>query len=94
MPYRRRLERDRLLVADQNFYNWADWCTAADAAAALLWRVKSDLRLPVLELLPDGSYRPVMVNRKITSKARHVLIEAARAGEDLHPRQGPVSLAA
>ena len=47
--------------------------------------MKSDLRLPVLELLPDGSYRSVLVNPKITGKARGKLIEAARAGEDLDP---------
>ena len=80
-----RLEEDWLLIADRNFCNWADWCTAADTGAALLWRVKSDLRLPVLELLPDGSYRSVLVNPKITGKARGKLIEAARAGEDLDP---------
>jgi hypothetical protein len=80
-----RLEEDWLLIADRNFYNWADWCTAADTGAALLWRVKSDLRLPVLELLPDGSYRSVLVNPKITGKARGKLIEAARTGEDLDP---------
>ena len=79
----RRLEEDWLLIADRNFYNWDDWCAAADTGAALLWRVKSDLRLPVLELLPDGSYRSVLVNPKIGGKARQQLIEAARAGEDL-----------
>src|SRR6266700_7427375 len=79
----RRLEEDWLLIADRNFYNWKDWCTAADAGAALLWRVKSDLRLPVLELLPDGSYTSVLVSPKITGKARQKLIEAARGGEDL-----------
>jgi hypothetical protein len=81
----RRLEEDWLLIADRNFYSWTDWCTAADTGAALLWRVKADLRLPALELLPDGSYRSVLVNPKITGKARQVLIEAARAGEDLDP---------
>lgn len=80
-----RLEEDWLLIADRNFYNWADWCTAADSGAALLWRVKSDLTLPVLELLPDGSYRSVLVSPKITGKARDRLIEAARAAEDLDP---------
>jgi hypothetical protein len=25
-----RLEEDWLLIADRNFYNWEDWCTAAD----------------------------------------------------------------
>ena len=80
-----RLEEDWLLIADRNFYNWADWCAAADTGAALLWRVKSDLRLPVIELLSDGSYRSVLVSPKITGKARQKLIDAARAGEDLDP---------
>jgi hypothetical protein len=31
--------------------------------------VKSDLRLPVLELLPDGSYRLVLMNPMVTDKA-------------------------
>ncbi len=57
-----RLEEDWLLIADRNFYCWKDWCAAADTGAALLWRVKSDILLPVLELLPDGSYRSVLVN--------------------------------
>lgn len=79
----RRLEEDWLLIADRNFYNWDDWRAAAGTGAALLWRVKSDLRLPVLELLPDGSYRSVLVNPKIGGKARQQLIEAARAGQEL-----------
>jgi hypothetical protein len=37
----------------------------------------------VLDLLPDGSYRSVLVSPKITGKARSKLIEAARHGEDL-----------
>ena len=77
----RRLEEDWLLIADRNFYNWADWCTAADTGAALLWRVKADLTLPVLELLPDGSYPSVLVNPKISGKAR----QAAHRGR---PRRG------
>jgi transposase IS4-like protein/DDE family transposase len=83
----RRLAEDWLLIADRNFFNWADWCTAADSGAALLWRVKADLTLPVLDLLPDGSYRSVLVNPKISGKARKQLIEAARAGEDLDDGQ-------
>ena len=57
----RRLDEDWLLIADRNFFNWADWCTAADSGAQLLWRVKADLTLPVLDLLPDGSYSSVLV---------------------------------
>ena len=86
-----RLEEDWLLIADRNFYDWAGWCTAAGTGAALLWRVKADVRLPVLELLPDGSYRSVLLNPKVTGTARGKLTEAARGGEDLDPaRARPV----
>ena len=79
----RRLDGDWLLIADRNLFNWADGRTAADSGAAPLWRVKADLTLPVLEILPDGSYSSVLVSPKIRGKARQALIEAARAGEDL-----------
>ena len=78
-----RLEEEWLLIADRNFYNWADWRAAAGTGAALLWRVKADLTLPVLEILPDGSYRSVLVSPKIKGPARQKLTEAARAGRDL-----------
>ena len=53
------------------------------SGAQLLWRVKADLTLPVLQLLPDGSYSSVLVNPKIRGKARQALLEAPRGGEDL-----------
>ncbi len=82
-----RLEEDWLLLADRNFYNWADWCTAADTGAALLWRVKADLVLTPLEFFPDGSYRSVLVNPKVRGGARQKIADAARAGEDLDPER-------
>ena len=82
-----RLEQDWLVLADRNFYCFKDWCTAADTGAELLWRVKSDIRLPVLELLPDGSYRSVLVNPKITWSKRAALLEAAGRGDDLEQDQ-------
>jgi transposase IS4-like protein/DDE family transposase len=81
------LEEDWLLIADRGFYNWPDWQAAAAAGAALLWRVKNDLRLPVLELLPDGSYLSVVARPTLHDKARSKLIAAARAGEHLDPAQ-------
>ena len=76
-----RLEEDWLLIADRGFYNWPDWQAAAATGAALLWRVKADLRLPVLELLPDGSYLSLVARPTLHDKARNKLIAAARAGE-------------
>jgi len=82
-----RLEEDWLLIADRNFYNWQDWCAAADTGAALLWRVKSDLVLEPLEFLTDGSYLSVLVNPQVKGAARKKIMDAARAGEDLDPRR-------
>jgi hypothetical protein len=77
------LEEDWLLIADRNFYTWKDWCTAAGTGAALLWRMKANSRLPVLETLPDGSYRSVLIDPKIEGARRQALTGAARRGEDL-----------
>jgi hypothetical protein len=82
-----RLEPDWLLIADRGFYNWPDWQAAAATGAALLWRVKADLRLPVLKLLPDGSYLSLVARPTLHDKARNNLIAAARAGEHLDPAQ-------
>jgi hypothetical protein len=80
-----RLQPDWLLIADRNFYNWQDWCAAAETGAALLWRVKADLILEPLEFFMDGSYRSVLVNPKVKGGARQKIVDAARAGEDLDP---------
>ena len=84
-----RLEEDWLLLADRNFYSWTDWRAAAGTGAALLWRVKSSLRLPVLQALGDGSWRSVLVSPRIDSRsaARAALLAAAGRGEDLDEDQ-------
>ena len=80
-----QLQEDWLLIADRGFCNWPDWQAATATGAALLWRVKADLRLPVLELLPDGSCLSVVARPTLHDKARAKLIAAARAGEYLDP---------
>jgi hypothetical protein len=81
------LEEDWLLIADRNFYSWTDWRAASASGADLLWRVKSDLSLPVLEVLPDGSYTALLVNPAIKGKTRARLIERARAGAQPDPER-------
>ncbi|MGH9261963.1 MAG: transposase, partial [Acidimicrobiales bacterium] len=80
-----RLEPDWLLIADRNFYNFDDYKTAAATGAQLLWRVKADLRLPLLRWLGDGSYESVLINPRLRGKARDRLIGTARAGGRLDP---------
>lgn len=55
-PLLQRLQPDQLLLADRGFYSCTLWRQASASGARLLWRVKSSLRLPVHELLADGSY--------------------------------------
>jgi hypothetical protein len=45
-----------LVLADRHIYSFARWKSAAATGADLLWRVSSNLVLPPIEHLPDGSY--------------------------------------
>ena len=49
--------------------------------------MKENARLPVLEMLPDGSYRSVLIAPRITGRKRDALIAAARSGGDLEQDQ-------
>jgi hypothetical protein len=80
-----RLEEGWLLLADRLFYGWDDWCVAAGSGADLLWRVRDDLGLPCLELLPDGSCRSVVMKASLRGARRDGLTGAARRGENLDP---------
>jgi hypothetical protein len=82
-----QLDQDWLVIADRNFYIFKDWCTAADTGAALLWRVKVNTRLPVLDALPDGSFASVLIDPKITGPAREAITAAAQRGQDLDEDQ-------
>jgi hypothetical protein len=79
-----------LVLADRNFSSYQAWQQAVATGAYLLWRVASTLTLPVLEGLPDGSYRSVLINPKIRGRRREALITAAAAGHDLDPTQAMV----
>ena len=81
------LEEGWLLLADRNFYGWADWQAAAATGADLLWRVISSVRLPVLAELADGSYLSVLIDRAadVRGPAREAVIAAARDGGDPGP---------
>ena len=51
-----KLAPDMLVLADRNFYGFKLWQLACTSGAKLVWRVKANLKLPVQQLLPDGSY--------------------------------------
>lgn len=78
-----RLRPDELLTADRGFYSWQAWDTAQATGAALLWRAPTQLGLPVVRVLPDGTYLTVLVKPAIRGRQRERLLAAARAGGDL-----------
>lgn len=51
------LDASMLVMADRGFFSYRAWRDSAATGAALLWRMKASNVLPVLEELPDGSYR-------------------------------------
>jgi hypothetical protein len=80
-----RLRRDELLTADRNFYSFDAWSSAVRTGAALLWRAPTQLRLPVVQVLADGTFCSVVINPKVRGGRRDRIIEAARAGQELDP---------
>jgi hypothetical protein len=49
-------EPGMLVLADAGLYSYELWKVASETGAALVWRVQSELNLPVLAVLSDGSY--------------------------------------
>jgi hypothetical protein len=78
-----RLRADELLTADRGFYSWPAWDSAAATGAALLWRAPTQLELPVVRVLPDGTFLTVLIAPTIRGARRARLLAAARAGDDL-----------
>ena len=74
------LEPDMLVINDRNFYSFQLWTQALETGADLLWRVSATVTLPVITPLPDGSYRSMVINPKITGARRGILIDRARRG--------------
>jgi hypothetical protein len=75
-----KLRPGDLVVADRNFLSHGLLREALAAGAHVLWRVKADVDLPVLEVLPDGTYRSRIADPDQSRKMR-------RSGAD--PRDIP-----
>jgi hypothetical protein len=66
------LDKTMLCLADRLFYGHELWAKALQTGAQLLWRVKSNLRLPVEQTLPDGSHLSTLyANEKDRRKQRN-----------------------
>jgi hypothetical protein len=80
-----RLRSDELLTADRNFYSFTAWELASRSGAGLLWRAPSGLALPVVRVLPDGTYLSVLINPKIRgARHREAIMATAREVAEGH----------
>ena len=52
----KNLTKDMLCVADRNFFGYNCWKAASKTEASLLWRMKSNVKLPIIKRFSDGSY--------------------------------------
>jgi len=85
-----RLRPGMLLLADRGFWSRPLWAQCAAAGADLLWRVKSGIRLPVRQQLPDGSWLSV-VNGTREARRRAVRNASRRSrGSRLPQDEGPL----
>jgi len=80
-PLLARLGADWLVTADRNFYGFAAWRSAQDTGAALCWRAPGQLKLPVIEVLADGTCLSVVIDSGVQGKRRKRLLEDVHAGQ-------------
>lgn len=74
-----KLQRGDLLVADRNFLSHGLLTDVLDAGVHVLWRAKSDIDLPVLEVLSDGTYRSRIADPAASKRLRR----KGRTGKDI-----------
>lgn len=86
-----RVAADMLVTADRSFYSFALWEKFRATGADLLWRVKTNLELPVLRSLPDGSYLSIAWHPTIRSpRQRATLLSRLRDRMQVMPEHGHV----
>lgn len=62
-----RFQPNMLVLADRGFFSYDLWKQASSTGAALVWRIKSAVRLPVVTQLPDGSYLSELLPNRLKS---------------------------
>jgi hypothetical protein len=66
-----------LVIADRGFFSFEFWRECLLTGADLLFRVASGLKLPVIRVLPDGSWLSEIATHKVRSSSFRVPLAAA-----------------
>ena len=75
-----RLQPGDLLLADRNFLSHGLLADVLAAGVHVLWRAKSDVDLPVLEVLPDGTWLSRIADPAASRRMRR---KGASGGKDI-----------
>ncbi|WUL67689.1 IS4 family transposase [Amycolatopsis sp. NBC_00345] len=86
----RSFEADMLITADRSFYSFPAWQETLETGADALWRVKSNLLLPVARVLPDGSYLSAVFPPKLRNYHKKEILTRIRDGAMPHTTQAMV----
>jgi len=62
-----RIDEQMLVLADRGFYSYEFWQQVRARDAQLLWRIQTQINLPVDQHLPDGSYLSALVPKSMRS---------------------------
>lgn len=83
------ISTDWLLLADRGFYSFAAFSAAAQTGAALCWRAPTQLSLPVLTVLSDGTYLSALVDPRLRGRQRKEQLEVVKSGAKPGTRPPP-----
>ena len=84
------LQPGMLCLADRGFFSYDQWKRARARGADLVWRLKKDLRFPIEQVLPDGSYlsrvhppagAPVAAEAEIPARVIEYRLEGVEGAE-------------
>lgn len=75
------MESNMLVLADRGFYSYPLWSDIRSTGADAVFRASAGMIFPILEQLPDGSYRSILLPRDIQ---RQVRMKARRHGDGPH----------
>ena len=64
------VQPDMLVLFDRGFYSYQLWTQMLERQADVVFRIGSNMVLPVLEPLPDGSFRSVLLDRNVQRQVR------------------------
>lgn len=73
---------DMLIIADRGYYAYDLWQQFMVTGASLLWRVTAGIKLPVTEILADGSYLSEIHAKKTSGSAWKIPLAAVEDPRD------------